>query len=140
MRPPLRKLALTVHIIASVGWLGAVGAYLALAIAGMYEAMELLGWYVIVPSSLAALVSGLVQALATEWGLFRHYWVITKLVLTVVGSVVLVGHLSGIGHMPYGGDATHRHVQLVVHAGGGLLLLVAATVLSVFKPWGRRAP
>ena len=33
MRPPLRKLALTVHVISSVGWLGAVVCSLALALA-----------------------------------------------------------------------------------------------------------
>jgi hypothetical protein len=27
-------------------------------------------------------------------------------------------------------------IQLVVHAAGGLLLLVAATALSIYKPWG----
>ncbi len=35
MPPQLRKLALTVHVTASVGWLGAVAAFLALAIAGL---------------------------------------------------------------------------------------------------------
>jgi hypothetical protein len=83
MRPPLRKLALTAHVTVSVGWLGAAAAFLALAIAalasggvetvrGAYVAMEVVGWYVIVPLCLAALVTGLVVSLGTPWGLFRH--------------------------------------------------------------------
>ena len=35
MTPRLRKLALTTHVTFSVGWLGVVVAYLALAIAGL---------------------------------------------------------------------------------------------------------
>jgi hypothetical protein len=58
--PGLRKLALTAHVTSSVGWLGAVAGFLALAVAGLtsedaqmvraaYLAMELTGWFVIVP-------------------------------------------------------------------------------------------
>jgi len=69
MTPSLRKFALTTHVTSSVGWLGAVGAFLALAIAGLgsqdpqivraaYLAMHLTTWFVIVPLSLAALLTG----------------------------------------------------------------------------------
>src|SRR4051812_11429048 len=85
MTPRIRKLALTAHVTSSVGWLGAVAAYLALAVAALtahddqlaraaYRSLEIIGWFVLVPSSAAALLTGLVQSLGTEWGLFRHYW------------------------------------------------------------------
>jgi hypothetical protein len=35
MTPRLRKFALTAHVTSSVGWLGAVAAFLALAVAGL---------------------------------------------------------------------------------------------------------
>ena len=35
MTPGLRKVALTTHVTSSVGWIGAVAAFLALAIAGV---------------------------------------------------------------------------------------------------------
>ncbi len=87
MRPGLRKLTLTAHVVSSVGWLGAVVAYLALSIAGLtsadpqriraaYIAMELVGWWGIVPLSTSSLLTGLLQSLGTAWGLFRHYWVL----------------------------------------------------------------
>jgi hypothetical protein len=137
----LRKFALTAHITFSVGWLGAVVAYLALAIACLtsrdaqavrsgYLAMELTGWFVIVPLSLASLLSGLVQSLGTEWGLFRYYWVLVKFVLTMGATTILLLHMPVVSRMS--GAASE-----VVHAGGGLLVLVAATTLSVYKPWGR---
>lgn len=100
MPPGVRKLALTTHVMSSVGWLGAVAAFLALAIGSLtsqnaqrvrasYLAMEPVAWFVIVPFSLAALATGLVQSLGTTWGLFRHYWVLLKLLLTLVAAVVL---------------------------------------------------
>jgi hypothetical protein len=156
MTPRLRKLALTAHVASSVGWLGAVVAYLVLAVAGLtsrdaqtvraaYLAMELVGWLVLVPLSLAALLTGLVQSLGTEWGLFRHYWVLVKFVLTVGATTVLLLHMPAVSRMagvaaetPLAGpDFRELRVQLVVHAGGGLVVLLTATSLSVFKPWGR---
>ncbi len=79
MNPRLRKIALTAHVTSSVGWLGAVAVFLALAVAGLtsqnaqtvrtaYLAMELTGRLVLVPLSLASLLTGLVQALGTGWG------------------------------------------------------------------------
>ena len=81
MSPRIRALALTSHVTASVGWLGAVAGFLALAIAGLtsqqsqtvgaaYLAMELITWSVIIPLSLASLVTGLVSSVGTDWGLF----------------------------------------------------------------------
>lgn len=100
MTPGIRKLALTAHVVSSVGWLGTVAAFLALAVAGLagrdaqlvrasYLAMELTGWYVIVPLCLASLTTGLVQSLVTPWGLFRHYWVLVKFLITVVSAAIL---------------------------------------------------
>ena len=76
------KFTLTAHIISSVGWFGAVAAFLVLGIAGRmsqdaevvrssYLAMNLIGLFVIVPLSLAALLTGLIQSLGTHWDLFR---------------------------------------------------------------------
>jgi hypothetical protein len=156
LTPGLRKLALTAHVIASVGWLGAVLAYLALSLAGLrgqdgelaraaYQAMDLVGWRVVVPCALASLVSGLIQALGTPWGLFRHYWIVAKLGLTTVGTAVLLGHMRTVGRMAQAAAASaplssgwdFTRTQLVVHAAGGLLILLIATILSIHKPWGK---
>ena len=103
MPPRLRKWTLTAHITFSVGWAGAVAGFLALSIAGVtsqdpevvraaYVGMNLIGWFIIVPCSLAALLSGIVQSLGTEWGLFRHYWLLLKFVFTIVATLLLLLH------------------------------------------------
>jgi len=155
MKLNLRKFALTVHITSSVGWLGAVVAYLALASVGLttsdaemarasYLSMEVIGWFVIVPFSLATLLAGLVESLGTPWGLFRYWWVLVKFLLTTGATIVLLRHMpivsrmSGLAREMTMSAVDHRtlRTQLVVHAAAGLLVLLAATVLSVYKPWG----
>jgi hypothetical protein len=107
MTPNLRKLVLTAHIASSVGWLGAVASFLALAVAGLisrdaqivratYLAMELTAWFVIVPLSFASPLTGIVQSLGTTWGLFRHYWVLIKFLMTIPCTVVLLLHMQPI--------------------------------------------
>lgn len=156
MTPRLRKVALTVHVTASVGWLGAVFAFLALAIAGLtsqdaqvvraaYLAMELAGWFVIVPLALASLLTGLVTSLGTTWGLFRYYWVLIKLVMTVLATGVLLVHMQPIsGLADVAAEASMSsaglrglRIQVVVQAVAALLVLFVATTLSTYKPPGR---
>src|SRR5215218_1506571 len=101
MRPRVRKFALAAHVASSVGWLGAVAAFLALAVVGLtsqnaetvrgaYLVMEPTAWFVLVPLAFASLVTGLVQSLGTSWGLFRHYWVLFKLLINVATTIVLL--------------------------------------------------
>ena len=155
MTPTLRKTLFTAHVALSVGWIGAVAAYLVIAITGLttaddglaraaYRVMELLGWWVIVPSSFAALASGLVQSVATDWKLTRYYWILAKLVLTVVATLVLLRHMHAVGNMAAIAadplrtlaDLRAERTQLVVHPAGGIVVLLIITAISVFKPWG----
>ncbi len=155
MTPRLRKLGLTVHLTTSVGWLGAVVGFLALAIVGLtsreaemvraaYLATNAITWFAIVPFCLASLLSGIVQSLGTSWGLFRHYWVLSKLLLTVFATVVLLVHTQVIGDLARAAAATvlssndlvRVRIQLVADAGAALFVLLVATVLGVYKPRG----
>jgi hypothetical protein len=155
MTPGLRKFALTAHVASSVGSLGAVAGFLVLAVTGLtskdlqvvraaYLAMELTAWYVIVPLVLASLVTGLVQSLGTPWGLFRHYWVVAKLLLNLVVTVVLLPQLEPIGYLAdVAAETTFSNTDLyglrispVIHAAGGLLVLLVPVALSLYKPRG----
>jgi hypothetical protein len=109
-----------------------------------YLAMELAGWFVIVPLSLASLLTGLVQSLGTEWGLFRHYWVLVKLLITILAAILLLIHMQPISYTAgvaaetklSSADLRQLRLQLVADAGAALLALLAATTLSVYKPRG----
>ena len=170
MKPRLRKLGVTAHVTFSVGWLGADACFLALAIIGLtsqdpqvvrasYLVMELIGWFVIVPFSFAALLTGLVLAVGTPWGLFRHYWILAKFLLTVGAVAVLLVHTSAMGdaagrvtgvaaetlpglraHLGANGHAGHLgnvQIQLAAASGAGLLVLLTTAALGVYKPRGK---
>lgn len=155
MTPRATKLALTAHVTSSVGWLGSVVAFLALAIAGLtsnsepivrasYLAMQLIGWCVIVPFSLASLLTGLLQSLGTSWGLFRHYWIVAKLLITVFASALLLVHMQVANRMAgvvvnttiAATDFRSMRLQLVGDAIAAIVVLLIATWLSIFKPQG----
>ena len=160
MPPGLRKFALATHLTFSAGWIGGVVAYLALSLAAMtsedvqtvrsaWVAMDLTGWFAIVPLALASLLTGLVMALGTGWGLFRHYWVLISFVLTVLATVVLLLHMPDVSVMA---DAARkaegaslqgpRHLYAplkggdLLHPGLGLVVLLVIQVLNVYKPRG----
>jgi hypothetical protein len=82
-----------------------------------------------------------------------------KLLLTVFATVVLLAKMELIGYAASvaagatlsGADLRAAGIQLVVHAAGGLLVLLVPLVLSVYKPpgvtrygwrkqYGQRAP
>ncbi|MFI7016124.1 hypothetical protein [Streptomyces sp. NPDC050164] len=153
MPPRLRQAALIAHVTSSVGWLGAVVAFLALAVIGMtsrdpatvrgaYLVMEPAAWYVLVPLSFAALLTGLVQSLGTSWGLVRHYWVLFKLLINVVATGVLLiytGTFRSMAHRaadPGAELASVRNFSPVLHSLLALAVLLAAMVLAVYKPRG----
>jgi hypothetical protein len=150
----LRKFALTAHVCSSVGWLGALGAFLALAIAGLgnhdaqvaraaYVAMDLTTWWVIVPMAFASLLTGLVVSLGTTWGLFRHYWVLVKFLITVFATILLLVHTQPIGVLadtartsPVSGDLHRLQIQALYDAILAIAALLVATVLALYKPRG----
>lgn len=154
--PRARKAALLVHVTTSVGWLGTVAVFFALAVSGAtsadpelsracYAVMGVVGWAVIVPASVASFASGVVSSLGTPWGLFRYYWVTIKLAVTVVATAVLLVHMQPISHVavlaanPAWDASTAGGLRslLILQSVLAVLALGAVTALSVYKPPGR---
>lgn len=155
MTPGLRKFALTTHVTSSIGWFGAVAAFLVLAIVGLfsqdrelvraaYLAMELTTRFVIVPFAFVSLLSGMVSSLFTRWGLFRYYWVLLKLVITILATLILLVHtqpielLAGVAAKTtvLGANLQSQQLLMVVASSAALLVLLVLTALSVYKPQG----
>lgn len=149
----VRRFALTAHVAASVGWLGAVVVFLGLAVIGLtsqddqtaraaYLVMEPAARYVLVPLALASLLTGIIQSLGTTWGLFRHYWVIVKLVLTVCSTIILLTYMqtfrfmAGVAADPAVGTGEVRNASPALHAVLAVMALIATTLLAVYKPRG----
>ena len=151
--PALRKLTFTTHVTSSVGWIGAVLVFLALAaigltsqdertVRGAYLVMAPAAWFVLVPLAHASLVSGIALSLGTPWGLLRHYWVVSKLVITAFSTVILMIYMGTFRQMaavaadPVVELGLVRNPSPLLHAFLALVLLLAATVLAIYKPFG----
>ncbi len=151
MPPPLRRFMLTVHVSASVGWLGAIVAYITLNVPAVtstdpqtvraaYLMMEPVAVYAIVPLAVTSLITGIVQSLGTPWGLLRHYWVVISLVVTAVATLVLIGHLSDIRTLAAVASDPTADLRTrggdLFHSIGGLIVLLIPLWLNMYKPRG----
>jgi hypothetical protein len=158
MAQTLRKLGLSFHVVLSVGWVGAVGAFLTLAAASFsrdqaiaraaYLMMGVVGRGALLPLSVGALLSGIVQSLGTRWGLLRHYWVLVKLVLTSLAVAGLLVHqttaITEAAHIATdaatpvlaSGRLRELGIQLLADSALALSTLLAITLIAVYKPWG----
>lgn len=154
MGPGPRRFALAVHLAVSVGWVGAVGAYVALdvtastsqdaqALRAAYLGMESIARTVIVPLAVASLLNGLVVSLGTKWGLFRHWWVLISFVLTLFATIVLAVETGTIGALAaMASDPSTSATELralggtLLHSVGGGVVLIVVLVLNVYKPQG----
>jgi preprotein translocase subunit SecG len=76
--------------------------------------------------------------------LFRYYWVLLKLLITVLATIVLLVHaqpidlLAGVAANTTVFSAGLQSLQLlrVTASSAALVLLIVLTVLSVYKPRG----
>jgi uncharacterized protein (DUF2062 family) len=103
--------------------------------------MEVTGWFVIVPMAVGSLLTGLVMALGTRWGLWRHYWVVFAFVLTTLATGVLIVHMrdvTSLANTARGADAEglDKLGGDLFHTTVGIAVLLAIQVLNVYKPTG----
>lgn len=165
--PRVYKLLVVSHVVVAVGWLGIVAAKLVLGVAAVtaaapaaatagYLATETLD-VAFPPVAILTVVTGVALSLGTRWGLVRHTWVVVKQVLTAGVIVTAVRFADGLvasalaaerapGGPPVPAEpvagALVRAVSdpatpLLALTAAHALMLVAATALSVYKPWGR---
>jgi len=93
----------------------------------------------------ASLLSGIALSLGTTWGLFRHYWVVAKLLITAFATVILLIYMgtfrqmAGVAADPVVDLTLVRNASPIVHAILASILLLTATVLAVYKPLGMTA-
>jgi hypothetical protein len=157
LSPRTRKLVLSAHIVVSVGLLGISTALLVLGSVAAatsdpetaraaYRSMGIFTRGVVQPGAIVAIVTGVILSLGTKWGLVKYYWIVAKLALTVaailcgifvIGPSVQHGIAMTSGNAPTGAwERGTRSLVLVAASSANVLMLGAATVISVYKPGG----
>lgn len=159
LTPRWRKLALVVHVVSSLGWLGITMVNTVLTFTSVFTddpqrqhaailMMDQVGGYLLLPVSLTALVSGIVLGVGTKWGLVRYKWVAIKLVLTLIAAgLTLFSLLPGIRELAAAAESTMdgAFVEMGRRVDGFYPIIVSTTmyvtmtVLSVYKPGGKTA-
>lgn len=154
LAPWLRKLVLSLHIALSVGWIGAIAAYLVLDAAAAisqepttlraaYVGMGLIAGGALVPLAVASLLTGVLVSVGTKWGLIRHWWVVVSLLLTVFATLVLFSEVrtidafaSAAANPSMSSDQLRALGTTLPHSVGGSLVLLVVLTLNVYKPQG----
>jgi uncharacterized membrane protein len=82
-------------------------------------------------------------SLGTHWGLFRHYWVLLSLLLTIIATVVLMAETRTISYFAEiaadpatSSDDLRAQGNTLVHSVGGTVVLLVILALNVYKPRG----
>lgn len=156
LSPRARRAVLTVHILGAGAWIGIDVVLGVLVFTAMltnstatealcYQALELFAVWPLLTAGLVTLASGIVLGLGTKYGLVRYRWVAVKLAINVVlVALVVVALRPGLADAAAYGQALAAGVRTDTDVGqlvfpplvSGVALLTA-TILSVFKPWGR---
>ena len=83
------------------------------------------------------------MSLGTRWGLFRHWWVVISLVLTVFAVLVLLGEartIANLAAVAADSDTSDQALRALPstlgHSIGGTVVLLVVLVLNVYKPRG----
>ncbi len=151
LSPGWRKLLLAAHVLVGVGWFGLVAAVLVLQVAAApardpeiiraaYLLRRAIDGAIFPPMALGTLVTGVVLSVGTAWGLFQHYWIVAKLALTVAVITTGVRFVRTWVEQAIATGPEPVATPLTYAALAHLLVLGAATVISIYKPWGRIRP
>ena len=134
----VRLLVVTIHVITSVGMFGVTVALVTFQVAvGQLQAsskpnqiLDLVSVRVLTPMAVTALGTGVVLAVGSPWGLLRWRWIIAKLQISAMLSVVGLANLVGL----------LDPVTVLVARVCALVALVVMVAVSMAKPWGRARP
>lgn len=156
LTPRTRKAVLVVHLLAAGAWIGIDVIVAVLVLTGGLAqdhatrglAYQALSTFVVMPmltAGLLCLASGLLLGLGSKWGLVRYWWVAVKLALNVaLCTLIVVALRPGMADVREYGEALSAGATPVGNVSDlffppavSLTALTTATVLAVFKPWGR---
>lgn len=149
--PAWRKVALLAHLVSIAAWIGIDASKAVLIFTTMadpalapftYRALALVARWPFLIAASAALITGTILTLASRFGLVRYWWVVIKLVINCALILLICFALWPVLTSL---DAAAATGSLTEGSGSDLIYpacvapsaLLLASILSVFKPWGR---
>lgn len=136
MERRFRQLLVFLHVVTTVGWMGQALAICTLVAAGSPAAAHVVDATVLLVLANGAVYTGLMLAALTQWGYFRHWWVLVKFAITIVQLYLGIFVLSPRLQAAAEGRADTTPWTLVGAAFMASAIAFQAWV-SVAKPWSR---
>ena len=157
MTRKMRKFVLLAHILSAVSWIGVDLVMGVLSFRGLttddpqtlataYGALALFCVPLLLTLGLLTLTTGVLLGLGTRFGLARYWWVVTKLVITVVLCVLVLvllrptlveaGTQTALVDGTLPGRLTDVRRDMIFPPIVSTSALLFASWLSVYKPWG----
>jgi hypothetical protein len=156
-----RSTLLGFHIVFASAWLGGVAALLLVSLVGKRpggadalvlarSAMQWVDWTIIIPACLGSLATGALFGWLTQWGFFKHLWLVIKWALTVamilfgifflgpwVDGTARMAETLGIRALDDQGFASTAF-RVAAFSVVQIALLLFMVFLSTIKPFGKR--
>ncbi len=155
-----KSFLVAIHVIAVASWIGGtlgmmlLGLYLQNAANGEQLAYTLVSMEVIDENllkypALLSLLTGIMLSVWTQWGLVKYYWVMMKLVLTImtilIGIFFLNDWTASLAEMVekmgfstlQNPDFQKTWLSMIITASFNLICLVLMVFLTYFKPFGK---
>ncbi|MFD2614253.1 hypothetical protein [Paenibacillus gansuensis] len=155
-----KSILVAIHVISVASWIGGtlgmllLGLYLRTAENGSQlvytiASMEVIDENLLKYPALLSLLTGILLSVWTQWGLVKHYWIIAKLVLTIMtimlGILFLDNWTASLGEMIHEmGFATlqdqtfqTRWMSMIIMSSFNLVCLLFMVFLTYLKPFGK---
>lgn len=155
-----KSILVSIHVLSVASWIG--GTLGMLLLAGYLQnaangeqlfyslaSMEIIDENLLKYPALLTLITGIMLSSWTQWGLAKHYWVVIKLVLTILtiligifflnkwtaGLVVTVEEMgfAALQHSPF----QSKWLSIMITSSFNLFCLVLMTFITYFKPFGK---
>lgn len=103
-------------------------------------------WFLIIPGILGSFITGVWLALRTKWRLTKYYWIIAKILGTIVailfGSTWMPVWMEKVTLLSYTGlqnpAYSHSRQMLLIGIAIALIIMFFLIIISYLKPWGKR--
>jgi len=148
------------HLLLAGTWVGAAFCMLLLGVVqghitngeelwAVNKSIQLIDDFIIIPAALGCLITGIMFSSLTNWGFFKHKWIIVKYIITfatiLFGSFFLGPWTNGMEAISAAQgilalqDLNYLHYAAMNKYFGPLqaFILVATLFISVLKPWGK---
>ena len=159
LSPKNRSWVKAAHVASMGAWVGASFSMNILILAsspssgeGLYatnSALKLIDDFILIPSAIISLLTGLLISWLTPWGFFKWRWITLKWILTI--GVILLGtfglgpwvngmtELSAADRLTVLQNPTYDNYRQMLRFFSSpiLLMLITMVLVSVIKPWGR---